>query len=104
MEHKKAPIDSVCGTSLQGYIYATYADLVAAFGEPHTNGDGYKVDAEWILQFADGTIATIYNYKDGKNYMGDDGEAVESITDWHVGGTSDRARHRVADALAEALA
>jgi hypothetical protein len=76
----------VGGTSLQGYVTTTYADLVQTFGEPTRDGDGYKVDAEWIITFADGVVATIYNYKDGRNYCGEDGLAVEDITEWHVGG------------------
>ena len=60
------------GTCLQGYIDANYADLCEKLGA-HSNGDEYKVDAEWVLRFSDGTIATVYNYKDGKNYCGEDG-------------------------------
>lgn len=73
-------------TSLQGYVKTTYAKLVECFGKPTCDGDGYKVDAEWIITFADGVVATIYNYKDGRNYCGEEGLAVEDITEWHVGG------------------
>jgi len=73
------------GTSLQGYITIGYDQLADKLGEPHGN-DSYKVDAEWGIKFEDGTIATIYNYKDGKNYLGEDGESVEDILDWHIGG------------------
>jgi hypothetical protein len=89
------PIDSAnaCGTHLQDYVTATYAELVEIFGEPE-DGD-YKTDAEWCLQFteADGrkTIATIYNYKDGANYLGSEGTPTEQITEWHIGGTERRA-------------
>lgn len=91
---------SAKGTGLQGYCEegTTYAELVACFGEPHSDGDGYKVDAQWILQFSDGTVATIYNYKSGKNYLGDDeGACVENLigSDWHIGGTSEKAVDRV---------
>ena len=79
------------GGSLQGYVDASYATLVEVFGEPHSDGDGYKVDAEWDLMFENGTHARIYNYKDGTNYNGSDGNAVEDITDWHVGGTTEDA-------------
>ena len=79
------------GTCLQGYIDTTYATLVKTFGEPHNDGDGYKVDAEWCLKFEDGTVATIYNYKDGKNYNGKAGKATKNITEWHIGGHSKKA-------------
>ena len=79
------------GTSLQGYINVDYKTLCKVFGKETCNGDGYKVDAEWLLQFNDGVVATIYNYKDGKNYCGARGLAKSKITDWHVGGRSARA-------------
>lgn len=99
MQHIKADPSLANGTSLQAHANTTYSRLVRTFGKPHTNGDGYKVDAEWILQFADGTVATIYNYKDGKNYNGDEGLAVEDITDWHIGGNDWKAGQRVMSAL-----
>jgi len=85
-------------TSLQGYVDTTYKKLVDAFGEP-TGNDGYKTDAEWDLVFEDGTVASIYNYKDGKNYNGDDGVDVENITDWHIGGYNKLAVERVTELL-----
>ncbi len=74
------------GTSLQGYVNTTYANLVACFGEPDKNFDDYKSDANWDITFADGVVATIYNWKDGKNYAGADGLALADIREWHVGG------------------
>jgi hypothetical protein len=72
------------GTSLQGYINTSYDKLVEAFGQP-IDGDGYKVDAEWKVLTPEG-IATIYNYKDGKNYLGKEGTKTEKIAEWHIGG------------------
>jgi hypothetical protein len=86
------------GTYLQGSITTTYAKLKALFGQPH-NGDGYKVDAEWELEFADGTIATIYNWKDGKNYNGKDGLPKTKITDWHIGGNDKKAIQKLEELL-----
>jgi hypothetical protein len=79
------PTDDNFGGSLTGYLDITYADLVAALGEPNAEGDGYKTDAEWAVELSDGTKASIYNYKDGRHYLGDEGLAVEDITEWHVG-------------------
>lgn len=88
---------SVCGTYFQGELDMSYARLKKLFGKP-TNGDGYKVDAEWMLEFDDGTVATIYNYKDGKNYNGKHGTPKTKIRDWHVGGFSERAVDLVREA------
>lgn len=78
--------DTVNGTHLQGYVVAKYSELKKLFGQP-TDGDGYKVDAEWELSTPFG-VATIYNYKDGKNYCGVDGTPKTRIEDWHVGGNT----------------
>lgn len=75
----------ICGTSLMGEIDCSYYLLKRLFGNP-CNGDGYKIDAQWCLRFPCGTIATIYNYKTGKNYNGKSGQATSRIRDWHIGG------------------
>ena len=92
---KRAKWEAVNGTSLQGSLAVSYSTLVEIFGAEHSEGDGYKVDAEWMLQFSNGVVATIYNYKDGVNYCGEDGLAVEDITDWHIGGKSRLAEQTV---------
>ena len=74
------------GSSLQCYMKTTYQKLVALFGMPLLF-DNYKSDAEWVVRFK-GEILTIYNYKTGKNYLGEDGQETEDITDWHIGGTN----------------
>jgi len=84
------------GTHLQGEIETTYAKLKAMFGQP-TDGDGYKVDAEWEIEFEDGTIVTIYNYKDGKNYNGASGLPKTKITNWHIGGYSSKATDKLVE-------
>lgn len=65
-------------TSLVGYITTEYNTLVEAFGEPILgSGDG-KVSAEWVIKFADGQVATIYDWKTPETPMG--------TYDWHIGG------------------
>ena len=74
------------GTHLQGYVITTYDVLQKVFGMCKVDAfDDYKCDAVWEVQTPFG-VATIYNYKDGKNYLGKDGMAVKDITEWHVGG------------------
>lgn len=86
------------GTSLRGYIRAPYRKLVATFGKP-LKGDGYKTDAEWVLEAPDGTIITIYNYKIGKSYLGPAGTPVSKIVKWNIGGHIAKALVYVRDAL-----
>ncbi len=73
------------GTSFQGYVNVDYATLVNVFGEPEGFFDNYKSDCAWALEI-NGVICTIYNYKDGRNYLGARGLDKENITDWHIGG------------------
>ena len=102
MKFSKAGWSSVNGTHLQGNINITYATLKRVFGKEHSDGDGYKVQAEWALKFADGTVATIYDYKEGKAYNGKGGKPKTKVTDWHIGGKSPLAVHRVEEAIQQA--
>ena len=75
-------------TSLQGYVKATRAQLVAVFGEPDPieSSDG-KVTTEWIIEFADKTIATIYDWK--RYELG--APKNDEVYEWHIGGHMHRA-------------
>ena len=92
---------NVGGTFLQGYIKASYEQLVKTFGAPHDpDGDNYKTDVEWAFEFADGTIATLYNWKNGKNYLGEaEGLELNDIYEWHVGGFSEKAVAKLLEKL-----
>ena len=57
------------GTSFRGYLKVSYADLVKKLGEPTDDFDDCKSDAAWNIQWNDGMVATIYNWKNGKNYL-----------------------------------
>ena len=80
-------------TSLQGYVETTYDTLVAVFGEPLRGGD--KTTVEWILKFEDGTVATIYDWKEYDTPMGE--------YDWHVGGNKRIAAALVQEVLDEKM-
>jgi hypothetical protein len=73
------------GTSLQGYMQAYYHQLVEVFGEPEAGGD--KTTVEWCLSFADGTVATIYDWKEYDTPTG--------LYHWHIGGKNNLAVDRV---------
>jgi hypothetical protein len=65
-------------TSLMGEVNTTYARLVEVFGQPLSgSGDG-KVNSEWIIKFANGEVATIYDWKLPETPTDD--------YDWHIGG------------------
>jgi len=84
--HNDQPI-SIRGThGLARLSNLSYARIVEMFGEPCDDFDDFKSDAEWTILFPDGEVATIYNWKNGKNYCGPDAPPVEEIREWNVGG------------------
>jgi hypothetical protein len=89
------------GTCLQGYVSVDYKTIVTKYGEP-TTSDGYKIDAEWIIKWEDGQVGTLYNWKNGKNYLGDDGLPVEKIKEWNIGGRNNLVVKRIRDDLLNA--
>ena len=76
-------------TSLQGYITTDYATLVATFGEGLGGGD--KTTQEWIIVGEDGTVETVYDWKEYETPMGQ--------YQWHIGGKNKQAIQLVQDAL-----
>ena len=88
MNSDEAPID-VSGTSLVGEMECSFYDILETFGRPEA-GDEYKIDAHWSIEFVDGLVATIYNWKNGLNYHGAigkyHGSQITDITEWHIGG------------------
>lgn len=79
-------------SSIQGVVDATRDELVDVFGEPHPVEfiDG-KITTEWILEFEDGTIATIYDWKRGS--LG--APSGDEVYEWHIGGHQRRALENV---------
>lgn len=92
LTHNDADV-TTSGTHLQGYISTSYSKLRGLFGESQS-WDGYKTDWEWNIEFEDGTVATIYNWKNGPNY-GAHEVTPDMIKEWHVGGYSQEALKNV---------
>ena len=99
---------NINGTHLQGYVQCSYDDLVNTFGKPtHEGGMETKIEVEWELTFYDPSkhfdevqIATIYNWKNGKRYCGEEeGLDPQDIKEWHIGGHSKYALQLVEKAL-----
>lgn len=98
MQHTPIPLDAngmlpkkLWGHNLKGYIAVTHRELVAAFGAPHGRSPDDKSDAQWFIEYADGTTASVYNYKNGPAYLGRRGTPVTDIIEWNVAGFEDRA-------------
>tara|TARA_A100001037_G_scaffold244817_1_gene225914 strand:+ start:75798 stop:76115 length:318 start_codon:yes stop_codon:yes gene_type:complete len=77
---------NVNGTSFKGEIFVTFEKLLKVFGTPIGASSDGKVDVEWNIEFGNGVIATIYNWKNGPASMGEDGTNPVDITTWHIGG------------------
>ena len=89
-------VDTI-STSLHGYLEATYLDLVKAFGEPtYDNGEEDKVTKEWSIEFTDGTVATIYDWKSSR--------ALQGLYQWHIGGENKIAVANVHEVYEDRLA
>tara|TARA_B100001250_G_C19624038_1_gene710719 strand:+ start:564 stop:941 length:378 start_codon:yes stop_codon:yes gene_type:complete len=93
--HNEQPIN-LGGTHLQGYIYTDYKTLIEKLGEPSDSYDSYKSDYEWQIEFGDGLVAAIYDWKIGYNYNGKSGEDVtEGYITWNVGGADPEVVNRL---------
>lgn len=78
--------ETSCGI---GSVNCSYSKLVKLFGEPNDSGC-YKSDYEWRINFDSGDHVFIYDWKVGKNYLGEeDGLEKEDITCWSIGGSRD---------------
>ena len=94
------PTTNINRTCLQGSIFASFKELLKTFGPPHTKGRwGRKTDVEWAFKFSDDTIATLYNWKNGRNYLGSDGLELNDIYEWKVGGRDKKAVSRLLERL-----
>ena len=96
--HNETGIDAN-GTHLQGHVTCDFDRLVSLFGEPMC-WICDKTDWEWCIDLGNGHVATIYNWKNGFNYLGADGLHPSQINEWHVGGHDSNAMYRIIETLA----
>lgn len=85
--HNELPEINTENVKFQGVIDANYNDLVNAFGKPLA-GDLNMIDAQWKLRLITdsgfGCNILLHNFKNGKNYLGEDGLDVKKISIWNV--------------------
>ena len=98
INHRDTAIRASIGNGYAGEFEASYDELVTALGLGIGPSSDEKADAQWVLKFEDGSIATVYNYKTGPAYGG---PPVQQNTDWHIGGKSRNVVLRVIEALRE---
>ena len=83
MKIRKRKHPNGLGTSFSFITFsATTNELIEKFGNPtynHSEDYGDKVTREWELELSDGTLFTIYDWKEYRYF--DDEETIE----WHVG-------------------
>ena len=84
---------NIDGSNKQDDIGVSYTRLVKAFGEPIIDYD-VTSDALWIIKTEDGVVITIYDYKKGKNYLGNMGLPADAISYWHIGGFNKDKDHK----------
>lgn len=72
------------GTSLRGYVIATRAEIENVFGAPTMAHDDAsdKVTTEWVVDFGNEVVATIYDWKRYEMGVPEMDERIE----WHIGG------------------
>lgn len=78
--------NEINGTGFIGAVDASYKEICSLFGKPMRYEQSGKADVMWVVKFSDDTVASIYNWKDGRAYLGDEGLPVDKIKQWHVGG------------------
>lgn len=69
---------NIQSSSYVGTIDVSYSTLVKLFGEPSHNRE--KGSCVWDIEFDDGVVASIYDWKPGKD------DTPETTTVWNIGG------------------
>lgn len=95
--HNQDDLININGTHLQGRAITDFFTIRNTFGEPMRYDGMDKVQVEWAIQFDDGQVATIYDWKEYTT-------PAEMVTDWHIGGNDYSVVDRVKAILREATA
>lgn len=88
------------GTEYIDDVNTSYANIVSKLGEPSASGSttgSSKTQAEWFLEEQTiGARLTLYDYQEGGS--------LETITNWHIGGTlGKRTTKKAVEALKQFL-
>jgi hypothetical protein len=96
----KATLQNTSGTSFHNStITASLTQLKTICGEPSFYGDpGDKVQYNWCMETADGTLFTIYDWKEYRGF------GANEMIEWHIGGFNRTDTNKAQDELQEVLA
>lgn len=76
----------------KGFVKCSYKKLLGLFGLPK-EGDLHRQDVLWDINLSVGRSKTypvqIYNYKNGANFLGEDGLELDDIKTWFVSANND---------------
>ena len=75
--------NSIAGTSFFGTTFPASVDqLVEALGAPTFEGNGgeVKTNFEWNMELEDGTVFSVYDWKEYRSI------SLDEVIDWHIGG------------------
>lgn len=92
LQYQRQTSNVINGTSKQGEVKATYAELVSVFGQPEIMEDYDKITHLWVVNI-EGVIATVYDYKENLK--------TGKSEDWHIGSKQKVAERLVNQVLAE---
>lgn len=90
MKFKKVKLNKIVGTGLKGYFKGSYKSIVKIFGVPEKSLNE-KTQVNWRIEFDDGIIATIYDWKVEQDY--------NINKDWNIGGHTRKGFYYVAALL-----
>jgi len=81
----KQNVNASAGTSFFGTtLKASVNELIQIFGEPtfEDNTGEDKVNFEWDIECQDGTVFTVYDWKEYRSI------GLDEQIEWHIGGMS----------------
>jgi len=90
----------IAGTSFFGTTFPASVDqLVEALGAPTFEGnDGEdKTNFEWNMELEDGTIFSVYDWKEYRSI------SLDEVIDWHIGGRNESDTDKALEELSKLI-
>jgi hypothetical protein len=90
----------IAGTSFFGTTFpASVNQLIEAIGQPtfKANTGEDKTNFEWNMELEDGTVFSIYDWKEYRAI------GLDEVIDWHIGGKNGAHTEKALDKLSELI-